>query len=112
MEQKQRWQQLKVILDLRKRLKKTQKAAVTVVSGYSVKKSEKADEVNMIDERKMKMEIEELMQTVPEGTIEHRILQIFLAYINRQQVIDFMTLLFYERMSMYHTMVSAGKGDV
>ncbi len=66
----------------------------------------------MIDERKMKMEIEELMQTVSEGTIEHRIFQIFLAYINRQQVIGFMTLRFYERMGMYLTMVSAGKGDV
>ena len=55
----------------------------------------------MIDERKMKKEIEELMQTAPEGTIEHRIYQIFLAYINRQTVIDFMTLRFYERMRKY-----------
>lgn len=59
----------------------------------------------MIDERKMKMEIEELMQTVPEGTIEHRIYQIFLAYINRQTVIDFMTLRFYERMGKYLALV-------
>ena len=55
----------------------------------------------MIDERKMKKEIEGLMQTAPEGTIEHRIYQIFLAYINRQTVIDFMTLRFYERMGKY-----------
>lgn len=55
----------------------------------------------MIDERKMKKEIEGLMQTVLEGTVEHRIYQIFLAYINRQTVIDFMTLRFYERMGKY-----------
>ena len=55
----------------------------------------------MIDERKMKKEIEGLMQTAPEGTIEHRIYQIFLSYISRQQVISFMTLRFYERMGMY-----------
>ena len=66
----------------------------------------------MIDERKMKKEIEGLMQTAPEGTVEHRIYQIFLAYISRQQVLSFMTLRFYERMGMYLTMVSAGKGDV
>ena len=55
----------------------------------------------MIDERKMKKEIVELMQTAPEGTIERRLYQIFLAYINRQTVIDFMTLRFYERMGKY-----------
>ena len=55
----------------------------------------------MIDERKMKKEIVELMQTAPEGTIERRIYQIFLAYISRQTVIDFMTLRFYERSGKY-----------
>lgn len=55
----------------------------------------------MIDERKMKKEIVELMQTAPEGTIERRIYQIFLAYISRQTVIDFMTLRFYERIGKY-----------
>lgn len=34
----------------------------------------------MIDERKMKKEIVELMQTAAEGTVEHRIYQIFLEY--------------------------------
>lgn len=55
----------------------------------------------MIDERKMKKEIVELMQTAAEGTVVHRIYQIFLEYINRQQVISFVTLRFYERMGMY-----------
>lgn len=59
----------------------------------------------MIDERKMKKEIVELMQTAAEGTVEHRIYQIFLEYISRQQVISFMTLRFYERMGRYLALV-------
>ena len=55
----------------------------------------------MIDERKIKRELSALTQMAPEGTIEHRIYQIFLAYISRQQVISFMTLRFYERMGKY-----------
>lgn len=59
----------------------------------------------MINERKMKKEIVELMQTAAEGTVEHRIYQIFLSYISRQQVISFMTLRFYERMGKYLALV-------
>ena len=55
----------------------------------------------MIDERKIKKELSGLARMAPEGTIEHRIYQIFLAYINRQTVIDFMTLRFCERMGKY-----------
>lgn len=59
----------------------------------------------MIDERKIKRELSGLARMAPEGTIEHRIYQIFLAYINRQTVIDFMTLRFYERMGKYLALV-------
>lgn len=55
----------------------------------------------MIDERKIKKELSGLARMAPEGTIERRLYQIFLAYINRQTVIDFMTLRFYERMRKY-----------
>lgn len=55
----------------------------------------------MIDERKIKRELLGLARMAPEGTVEHRIYQIFLAYISRQQVISFVTLRFYERMGMY-----------
>lgn len=59
----------------------------------------------MIDERKIKRELSGLARMAPEGTIERRLYQIFLAYINRQTVIDFMTLRFYERMGKYLALV-------
>mgnify|MGYP007089405166 CR=1 FL=1 len=55
----------------------------------------------MIDERKIKRELSELARTAPEGTIERRLYQTFLAYISRQKVISFMTLRFYGRMERY-----------
>lgn len=63
----------------------------------------------MIDERKIKKELSGLARMTPEGTIERRLYQIFLAYINRQTVIDFMTLRFYERMGMYLAAAGAGQ---
>lgn len=60
----------------------------------------------MIDERKMKRELQELVEHSQEGTLENRLYSSFLEYINRQQVISVAAVRFVQRMGMYF--VAAG----
>ena len=53
----------------------------------------------MIDERKMKRELRELVEDAPEGSIEKRIYSVFLEYINRQQLITMEQIRFEQRMA-------------
>ena len=53
----------------------------------------------MIDEKKMKREIQAIMDNLPEGTIQKRIYGIFLEYINRQPLITLEQIRFEQRMA-------------
>ena len=51
----------------------------------------------MIDDRKMKRELQELVEHSQEGTLENRLYSLFLEYINRQQVISVAAVRFMQR---------------
>ena len=60
----------------------------------------------MIDERKMKRELQELVEHSQEDTLENRLYSLFLEYVNRQQVISVAAVRFMQRIGMY--LVAAG----
>lgn len=55
----------------------------------------------MIDERKMKRELNELAMKAPEGSFEKKIFGIVLEYINRQPLITLAQIKFEQRMRAY-----------
>lgn len=54
----------------------------------------------MINERKMKRELNELVSKAPEGSFEKEIFRIILEYINRQPVITMAQIRFRQRMAI------------
>ncbi|MBO5371587.1 MAG: hypothetical protein J6A75_02590 [Lachnospiraceae bacterium] len=53
----------------------------------------------MIDETKIKTELQELIKSMPEGTLQNRIYSIVLEYINRQPVITLAQIRFEQRIA-------------
>lgn len=64
----------------------------------------------MIDEKKMKREIQAIMDNLPEGTLQKHIYSIVLEYINRQPVITLAQIRFEQRMAA--VLVAAGRMSV